>query len=130
MDDSTEATNGPIGETKSARFRRAAALWAYGANIMNKNSYRNGALTVIALSLGILALGQGPNRADAQISHAGQQVARPEGGGLISAAEQRKQIMHEMRLLRRQVEQMNAMLRGGLSVRVTEMPEIRLPEGG
>ena len=96
---------------------------------MKKNSYRNGALTVIALGLGFLALGQGQNQAEAQVNHAGHRPtpASPEGGGLISAADQRVQILKELQLLRRQMEQMNAALKGGLSVKVTEMPEFRLP---
>ncbi len=96
---------------------------------MNKHGYRNGALTVIALSLGILALGQGQNQAGAQVNHAGYQPshATPEGGGLISAAQQRKQMMNELQMLRKQMEQMNATLKSGLNVKVTEMPEIRLP---
>ncbi len=130
MGDSTPRANGPMAYERPAGDRQAAGLWASGVAVMNKNGYRNGALTVIALSLGILALGQGPNRADAQVSHAGsgQQARSPEGGGLISAADQRKQILREMQQMRRQIEQMNATLKGGLNVKVTDMPEIRLPK--
>lgn len=97
---------------------------------MRKDGYRNGVLTAIALLLGVMVLGQGagPSPADAQVSHAGGDPTRPEGGGLISAAEQRKLILNEMRALRSQMDALQSTLAKGLSVKVTEMPEIRLPK--
>lgn len=97
---------------------------------MRKDGYRNGVLTVIALLLGVMALGQGagPSPAGAQVSHAGADPTRPEGGGLISAAEQRKMILSEMRAMRKQMDSIQSALGKGLSVKVTEMPEIRLPK--
>lgn len=98
---------------------------------MRKDGYRNGVLTAIALLLGVLVLGQGsgPSQAGAgQIQHAGQTLAPPEGGGLISAAEQRKLILRELQAMRRQVEEMRVLMSRGLSVKVTEMPEIRMPK--
>ncbi len=98
---------------------------------MRKDGYRNGVLTAIALLLGVLVLGQagGPSQAGAgQVQHAGQVLTPPEGGGMISAAEQRKMILRELYALRRQMEEIRALLNKGLSVKVTEMPEIRLPK--
>lgn len=47
----------------------------------------------------------------------------PAGGGMISAAEQRKQMISELQNLSRKIDRMDAALRGTLSVRVTEMPK-------
>lgn len=97
---------------------------------MRKDGYRNGVLTLIALLLGVMVLGQGagPSEAGAQVAHAGGDPTRPEGGGLISAAEQRKHILSEMRAMRAQMDAIQSTLSKGLSVKVTEMPEIRLPK--
>lgn len=47
----------------------------------------------------------------------------PTGGGLISAAEQRKQIISELQNLSRKIERVDAAVRGTLNVKVTEMPK-------
>lgn len=90
--------------------------------------FRNGVLTVIAVMLGLLVLGQlgqspggggGPSEARAQAQP--EALNSPEGG-LISAADQRKTIIAELRSLSRKVEQLDARLGKGISVKVTEMP--------
>ncbi|MCB9846226.1 MAG: hypothetical protein H6811_09600 [Phycisphaeraceae bacterium] len=96
---------------------------------MTRNrSYVNGVLTVIALLLGVLALdrlagGLGPASAQAQTGR-----NEPNSGGMVSAADQRKVIIREIKDLRGQIEAMQATLSRGLDVRVTDMPEIKLPK--
>lgn len=54
----------------------------------------------------------------------------PRTGGLISAAEQRKQMLNEMKQLGQRMQRIETLLQGGLRVEVTDMPPIRLPAAG
>lgn len=86
-----------------------------------------GSLTVVAVLLGLglmERLANGPSVALA----APQRSAGPdEGGGLLSAAEQRKTIIAELKRISAQLEALDARLKNGISVKVTDMPEIKLP---
>lgn len=48
-------------------------------------------------------------------------------GGLISAAEQRKQIISELREMSQRIGSVEGLLKKGLSVKVTDMPPLKLP---
>lgn len=83
--------------------------------------YTNVLLTAIAASLGVIAfdtLSSNPSVA----SSAWAQPGGDEENGRISAAEQRKQIIAELRTLQSKVERLDATIGKGISVKVTEMP--------
>jgi hypothetical protein len=62
-----------------------------------------------------------PASAEAQVT------GGPESGGMTNALEQRKQMIIELRQLTSRLERMEAKLTSGLSVKVTDMPPLRLP---
>jgi len=87
----------------------------------------NVALTVIAGFLAINTLGV---REGSWLSQAQAQASVPpddDESGRISAAEQRKQIINELRALSVRLERLETQLNRGLSVKVTEMPPIVIP---
>ncbi|MBK9189469.1 MAG: hypothetical protein IPM33_11000 [Phycisphaerales bacterium] len=88
--------------------------------------YTNVALTLIA---GLLAINTFGARDGDLLSQANAQVAdQPEDdSGRVSAADQRKQIIAELKSLSLRLDRMDAMLQRGLSVKVTEMPQIVIP---
>jgi hypothetical protein len=92
---------------------------------MRRNGYLNGVLTVIAVLLGLLVLdarpGAGPAAARAQ-----SEDQPGEGAGLISAGEQRKQMIAELRRISARLERLDARLNAVLNVKVTEMPAVKL----
>jgi hypothetical protein len=97
---------------------------------MRRTGYTNGVLTVIAVLLGLnvaVNMGETPSVLPA----AQAQPADPEGPdtGLISAAEQRKVMIAELRRLGARMERIEAKLNSGLSVKVTEMPALKKDEG-
>lgn len=97
---------------------------------MRRNGYTNGVLTVIA---GLLALNLVSGGADAPgvLPEAqAQPGAGPtdSGSGLISASEQRKVMIAELRRLTSKMDRLEAKLNSGLSVKVTEMPAVKQAE--
>lgn len=95
-------------------------------------TYTNAVLTGIGVLLGVIALnvsGAGSARtADAQVGVVGQRPAAAQSDGLVSAAEQRKQIHAELRAMNEKVDRLQATLEKGLNVRVTSMPAGDAPE--
>ena len=105
----------------------------------------NGPLTVIAVLLGFLVIdriaapaanGLGPAQASAQVrsvrsnTNAPAAAAEDEpGDSRTSAAQQRKQIIAALRSLGQRLDHLDALMAKGLSVKVTEMPEMKLPKG-
>lgn len=91
--------------------------------------YMNVVLTVIAVCLGLLVVDR---YTDGQAAHA--QSVQPTPGqpgrstGLISAADQRKMIIAEIKKLGVRLEGIEKTMKTGLTVKVSEMPEIKLPE--
>lgn len=51
-------------------------------------------------------------------------------GGRVSAAEQRKDMIAQLRAMNSRLERMEALMARGLTVRVSEMPQIRFPSEG
>jgi hypothetical protein len=53
-----------------------------------------------------------------------------DSGGRVSAAEQRKDMISQLRAMNARMERMEALMSRGLTVRVSEMPQIRFPTDG
>ena len=81
-------------------------------------------LAAIACILGYNALGQ------AGLSEAQTAMAQPGSGeeGLVSAAEQRKVIIAELRSMGSRIERVEGILAKGISVKVTDMPAVKLAD--
>lgn len=101
-------------------------------------SYLNSVLTVIAVMLGLLVLGQYGTPTAAQSGVTTMTAAGggdgdddgPASDGRVSAAEQRKTMIAELRTMSRKLDQVGEMLNKGLSVKVTQMPDIKWPQQG
>jgi hypothetical protein len=97
-------------------------------------SYTNGALTAIAVLLGVIALQNTAfSGGGATVAHASEPGVLAQGGddtdvnGRISAAEQRKQIIAELRTIQTKMDRLEQTLNKGLNVKVIDMPELKLP---
>jgi hypothetical protein len=97
--------------------------------------YTNTVLTVIAVLLGVIVLDRavvragaadgilgGPSAARAEIGPDDEEIA----GARISAADQRKVIIAELRNLSHKLDGIDARLGKGLNVKVTDMPPVRM----
>lgn len=100
-------------------------------------TYTNVALTAIAGLLAVICVDRvTPAAASAQPgsvrNYSG--AAGPDdpvgdtGGGLSNALEQRKQIIAELRGITGRLDRIEGALRGGINVKVTDMPPMRLPD--
>lgn len=101
-------------------------------------------LTVVtAVLLGFLVLDRiaapsgtgsfGPSQASAQVRSvkSGTPAAGPEeepSDSRISAADQRKQMIAELRAISQRLDRVEAVLSKGIQVKVTDMPEMKLPK--
>jgi len=95
-----------------------------------RTRYTDALLTVIAVLLGILAIdGMGGVTSSAVASGPpGQSAKKIPGTGLVSAADQRKMIIAELKSMSGRIEKLEGLLNKGIAVKVTEMPEIRMPK--
>jgi len=96
-------------------------------------TYTNALLTLIALLLGVALMQRaGPEEAGAGPGAAMAALEPPagpgRGTGLISAADQRKIMISEIRRIGSRLERIESALSRGISVRVTELPRAA-PEG-
>lgn len=99
-------------------------------------SYLNLVLTVIAVMLGLLVLGQygTPTAAQSGVTTTTHAAGGPDADdgpgpdGRISAAEQRKVMIAELRTMSKKIDQMQDLMAKGLNVKVTQMPELKLPQ--
>jgi hypothetical protein len=94
--------------------------------------YTNVVLTVIAGLLAVNAVTRStgifdPSQAQAQNAAV---VPPEEGAGLISAAEQRKVMITELRAIQSRLDRLESAMNRTLSVRVVEMPEVRVKQEG
>ncbi len=89
---------------------------------MNGNQrYLSAVLTAIAVLLGLhLVKDQGT-----AVQAARAQPETPEQEGLISAAEQRKQILLELKAVGARVDKLQKALEAGVKVKVISMPEAK-----
>jgi hypothetical protein len=86
--------------------------------------YLNAVLTVIAVMLGMLVVD--PVAFSPAAAVAGPGEDNPTG--LVSAADQRKMIISELKKLTTKMESLESTIKSGsISVKVTEMPEITVP---
>lgn len=95
--------------------------------------YTNTLLTLMAgfvLAM-MLDRGQGSLMSVADAQHAQQPATRDgDDGGLVSAAEQRKVMIAELRSLNSRMDHMEAVLSKPMSVKVIDMPPVQLRDGG
>jgi hypothetical protein len=89
----------------------------------NQRRTTNILLGAIACLLGFNALSQ------VGVSTASTAFAQPGGEeGLVSAAEQRKVMIAELRTLSSRIERVESLLAKGINVKVTDMPAIKLAD--
>lgn len=94
-------------------------------NTPGRTAYLNVVLTVIAVLLGLLVLDGRAGRtgpADARAQGAQPDDPAATSQSLVSASEQRKQMIAELRRIASRVERVESKLASGISVKVTEMP--------
>jgi hypothetical protein len=87
--------------------------------------YTNAVLTVVACLLGVNVLSQ------SGMSPVSTALAQQSGGGeegLVSAAEQRKVIIGELRQMSARLERMESAMSKGLNVKVIDMPPVRMQD--
>jgi hypothetical protein len=86
----------------------------------------NTLLGIIAVSLSVIAF----DTVSANPSLVPSAMAQPveDEGGRVSAAEQRKVIIAELRTLSSKVEKLDAHIAKGISVKVLEMPRVAEPK--
>ena len=87
--------------------------------------YTNGMLTAIVALLGMIAVNQGGSASSALAEQPPTQPARGDDGDSgerVSAAEQRKVMISELRAIGGRMDRMEALLNKGIRVKVTEMP--------
>ena len=94
---------------------------------MRTRSYSNGVLSAIAILLGLIVLGQHTNQGSALVSEADAAGPQPSGGGLVSAASQRKEMIAALKEMSARMAKMEAKLNSGLDVDIRQMPPIKLP---
>jgi hypothetical protein len=97
---------------------------------MRRTGYTNGVLTVIAGLLALNLFFSPGNTPEVLPAARAQPVTEPvdEGTGLVSASEQRKVIIAELRRLGSKMDRLEAKLNSGLNVKVTEMPAAKQAE--
>jgi hypothetical protein len=101
------------------------------------------AWTITAVALGLLVVDRlaspgdvlGPSLASAQVRSVsgggGDSAAAMQdepSDGRVNPAEQRKQMITELRSVNQRLDRIEALLARGVSVKVVDMPELRLPK--
>ncbi len=96
------------------------------SRLLASRLYTNLALTGVAVLLGAIALSGRPLPAVESVA-----AAQPEAGlyndgneptGMVSAAEQRKIMINELRQISARIERLETAMNKGINVRVKEMP--------
>jgi hypothetical protein len=94
---------------------------------MDRMKYLNGVLTVIAVLMGLVLL----NQSGLGLSASRAEASQPERGtGLVSAADQRKQMIEELKKVSARMEKLEKAIEKGVNVKVTSLPEVKKPEEG
>lgn len=99
-------------------------------------TYTNTALTAIAVMLGVIAVNMsGGDELFSSKVHAQPQTFTAAGtpedasqGGFVSAAEQRKIMIAELRNMAARLERVESLLSKGVSVKVTDMPPVNIQD--
>lgn len=94
---------------------------------MRTSTYTNVVLTAIAglLTLHVVAQFTGPGAPALSVAHASG-PDEPRSGGMISAADQRKQIISELKGLAGRIDHLEGLLARGIEVKVTDMPAVKM----
>lgn len=89
--------------------------------------YQNAVLTLIAaiLGLGLVERAGSPTLPESAAN--AQPASDPDQGGLSNKLEQGKQIIGELHSISGRMDRIESLLTRGLSVKVTEMPPLKLP---
>lgn len=96
---------------------------------MPNRQYLNAVLTVIAVLLGLNLLLQVSNLpAGPSAAHANSPLMQPEVAQIPNAAEQRKQMIVALDAINRRLTSIENKLDKGLSVKVTDMPAVKITE--
>ena len=99
---------------------------------MRRRGYSNLMLTVIAalLALNLVDRATSTEGSIATVAAPAHAQQTQPGGELVSAAQQRKMMIAEIKSLGERVDRLDKTLRAGINVKVTEMPRVRLEESG
>ena len=92
-----------------------------------RTGYQNAVLTLIAAFLGLGLLERAGSPALPESVAAAQPGTDPDQGGLSNKLEQGKQIINELHAIGVRMDRLEAQISRGLSVKVTEMPALKLP---
>lgn len=94
------------------------------------NKYLNSVLTVIAIMLGLVAMERFfGNEGGGQVAVASGTPSEDSGSvGLINAADQRKQIIAELKSMNAKLDKMQGSIKSPMPVKVLEMPAVRVEE--
>lgn len=99
-------------------------------NTNRRSGYLNAVLTAIAVLLTLLVVDRhaGPGITGAALAQGQPEDPSSSAQAMVSAAEQRKQMIAELRRIAGRMERIEAKLNAGLTVKVSEMPAAK-PEG-
>jgi hypothetical protein len=94
-----------------------------------RSGYQNAILTAIAvlLALGLVERHAGSGDNLDRLMSPQAALAQPSEGGLTNKLDQNKQIIAELQKLNGKMDRIEAKLSGPLTVKVTDMPPIKLP---
>jgi hypothetical protein len=92
-----------------------------------RNGYQNAVLTLIAAFLGLGLVERAGSPALPESAANAQPTIDPDQGGLSNRLEQGKQMINELHAMNTRLERIESLLSRGLSVKVTEMPPLKLP---
>lgn len=94
-----------------------------------RHGYQNAMLTAIAILLAIGVIDRGTGNAASSLAQPSAASAQPQPteGGLTNRLEQNKQIIAELRTLSSKLDRIESKLSSGISVKVTDMPPMKLP---
>lgn len=92
-----------------------------------RNGYQNAVLTLIAAFLGLGLVERSGSPALPESAANAQPTIDPDQGGLSNKLEQNKQIIGELHGIAGRLDRIESMLSRGLSVKVTDMPPLKMP---
>ena len=94
-----------------------------------RNGYQNAMLTAIAVLLALGVIDRGTGNAASGLAQPSSASAQPQPteGGMTNRLEQNKQIIAELQKMNSRLERIESKLSSGLSVKVTDMPPMKMP---
>src|SRR5690606_16811220 len=97
---------------------------------MRRRSYSNLMLTVIAGLLALSLVDRATSTEGSIASVTAPAHAQNQPGEMVSAAQQRKMMIAEIKGLGERIDRLDKTMRSGINVKVTEMPRVRLEDSG